>query len=729
MFNFDIENWSIRKQVLFLVVASCIVILLIAGGLSLYGMLNIRSNALRIGNDIGETAAEESSEALKEVSLATLRNVVQDRAKIIYYTVVNKMIFDVTVMSTQMTQIMQHPELYPLRQVAEPDRADNGKITAQLQYRSTTNRAAVAREVGLVANLQDFQVRLFDEDTTLAANYVASINGFNVVVDKDSARRVDENNNPLPNDYSSRPWHVKAVAERKLTISDVFLDARGRGLGIACSAPYFNRNGDIAGVVGEGRFLTEISELVKTTKMGDTGFAFVLDKNAKILFSPSEEGSLSVNNDYNLENDPSLFDNAEPTLAETAHKMVNRETGIALVKIDGVNHYVVYAPIEKTDWSFGMAIEESEVVISAEQNRKAIEETTAGFVDALNSSIKFMVFALLAAFVIIMLVASMVGRKVADISVKQMNILVDGVHEIASGNLDKKIEINTGNEFEHLATCFNEMADELKNYMADLTKVTAEKERVTTELNVATNIQQSMLPHDFNFGRNDFEIYATMHAAKSVGGDFYDFYLLDDKHLAITIADVSGKGVPAALFMSRSKTVLKNFSTMMTNPDDFAAVMKLSNDQLCQSNDEMMFVTVFMGMLDLNTGKFVYVNGGHNPPMVYHKATDKFEYMQVDQNCVLGLMDEMDFTQQEIQLDDGDILYLYTDGVTEAMDIKNNQYGEEKLSNCLNSVDKSAKLQDILQTVREDLSKHAGEAEQSDDITMLAVRFRTGKNK
>ena len=381
------------------------------------------------------------------------------------------------------------------------------------------------------------------------------------------------------------------------------------------------------------------------------------------------------------------------------------------------------------DWSLGTSISKAEVTESAEEARGNIINK----IDSFKSSLRYIFITLIIVFIMIIAFLSTVliktGIKFSDKLVKPIQLLNDRVRKIASGDFDKKVNIHTGDEIEHLATCCNAMTDEIKTYMANLTKVTADKERIATELNVATNIQISMLPHNFDFNRDDFEIYATMNAAKEVGGDFYDFYLLDEKHLVITMADVSGKGVPAALFMSRSKTILKNFAMTMSNPDDFAAVMTLANNQLCQGNDEMMFVTVFMGMLDLESGKFIYVNGGHNPPMVYHKSNDKFEYMQVKQNIVLGMMDEMDFEQQEIQLESGDMLYLYTDGVTEAMDVNNNQYGEERLSECLNKVNKKLPLTEILQNVREDLSKHVGEAEQSDDITMLAVRLNEVKQQ
>ena len=285
------------------------------------------------------------------------------------------------------------------------------------------------------------------------------------------------------------------------------------------------------------------------------------------------------------------------------------------------------------------------------------------------------------------------------------------------------MNIHTGNEIEHLAVCFNAMTDELQNYMKNLTKITAEKERIATELNVAKDIQVSMLPKDFDFDRKDFELYATMNAAKDVGGDFYDFYLLDENHLVITIADVSGKGIPAALFMMISKTILKNFAMTMTTPDDFSAVMTLANNQLCQNNDAMMFVTVFIGMLDLKTGEFIFVNGGHNPPLIYNNAENKFEYLKVQKNFVLGAMDDMDFEQQKIRLAKGDIIYLYTDGVTEALNKENELYGEKRLQDCLNRADKNISVNDLLKFVRADVKKHVNGADQSDDMTMLALRL------
>ncbi|MBR1581262.1 MAG: serine/threonine-protein phosphatase, partial [Selenomonadaceae bacterium] len=216
-----------------------------------------------------------------------------------------------------------------------------------------------------------------------------------------------------------------------------------------------------------------------------------------------------------------------------------------------------------------------------------------------------------------------------------------------------------------------------------------------------------------------------MHAAKEVGGDFYDFYLLDDKHLMVTIADVSGKGVPAALFMMISKTILKNFALTMANADDVGALVSKTNQQLCQNNDAMMFVTMFVGLLDLNTGRFIYVNGGHNPPLIYRASTERFEYLTSSaRNYALGLMDDAEFEQETLELSAGDALFLYTDGVTEALNTREELYGEERLEACLNQPGaERLTVERMLALVRDSLNEYADGAPQSDDITMIGLKF------
>lgn len=310
--------------------------------------------------------------------------------------------------------------------------------------------------------------------------------------------------------------------------------------------------------------------------------------------------------------------------------------------------------------------------------------------------------------------------------VEPLEMIASGIKRFAAQKKNLKVvelpELHTGDELELVRNSFSQMMTDITGYVDSLQKVTAEKERIATELNVAKDIQIGMLPQNFNFGKKEFDIYATMNAAKEVGGDFYDCYLLDENHLVMTVADVSGKGIPASLFMVISKTVLKNFAVFMTNPDDFSAVVSCANDQLCEENEEMLFVTVFFGMLELNTGKFVYVNGGHNPPIVYRRKENRCEYLHMERNFVLGAIPGRDFVQQSIQLDPGDLIFAYTDGVNEAMNENNEEYTDKRLLKFMNETDCTVDLPELLSAVKGDVARHVGKAAQSDDMTMMALR-------
>ena len=299
--------------------------------------------------------------------------------------------------------------------------------------------------------------------------------------------------------------------------------------------------------------------------------------------------------------------------------------------------------------------------------------------------------------------------------------LTDGVKEISTGNLDKKLDIKTNDELQTLAENFNTMTDELKTQMTSLAKVTAEKERIATELDVATRIQMSMLPKNFSVDER-VDLFATMTPAKEVGGDLYDFYKLDENHLFITIADVSGKGVPAALFMVAAITNLRNFTASLKSPDDLKTAIENTNDRLCNNNDGELFVTAFSGVLDLKTGIFRYVNAGHNPPLI-RRGGKNFEELPMELNFVLGGWEDWQYVQQEIKLEAGDTIFLYTDGVTEAADSTGKMYSLERLQKFLNEREKNSSAKKFLADIHKSLQDFSAGAEQSDDITILAVKF------
>lgn len=267
--------------------------------------------------------------------------------------------------------------------------------------------------------------------------------------------------------------------------------------------------------------------------------------------------------------------------------------------------------------------------------------------------------------------------------------------------------------------CFTLM-DRTRELLNKQKKDNEEKERISAELNVATEIQTSMLPSIFpDFAdRAEFEIYATMQPAKEVGGDFYDFFAIDDDHLAVVIADVSGKGVPAALFMVIAKTLIKNHTQAGFTPVE---IFTLVNAQLCENNEVGMFVTAFMGVYEISTHHFTGVNAGHNPPLL-KKADGSFEYLKLHTGFVLGGMEEIKYQQFEMQLANGDELFLYTDGVTEATNDKDELYGEERLLAILNN-NTELNTDKLLSRIKKDIDSFVHGAPQFDDITMVAFKI------
>ena len=283
------------------------------------------------------------------------------------------------------------------------------------------------------------------------------------------------------------------------------------------------------------------------------------------------------------------------------------------------------------------------------------------------------------------------------------------------------LKIKNKDEIGNLYYSVQIMEQEIHEYIDNLSQVTAEKERIGTELNIATQIQADMLPSIFPAfpDRDEFDIYATMAPAKEVGGDFYDFFMIDEKHLAIVVADVSGKGVPAALFMVIGKTLIKDHTQVNS---DLGQVFTKVNNMLCESNSEGLFITAFEGVLDLETGDFVFVNAGHEQPFIYRNG-GKYEAQYIEPGFVLAGLEDMQYNVGQIKLEVGDKFFQYTDGVTEATNASEELYGEERLENVLNkNIDKNP--EELLKAVKEDIDTFVGAAPQFDDITMLSFEFK-----
>ena len=281
-------------------------------------------------------------------------------------------------------------------------------------------------------------------------------------------------------------------------------------------------------------------------------------------------------------------------------------------------------------------------------------------------------------------------------------------------------KIKAKNEFGELAADVSHLADEINRYTTEIAQFAGEKERAAAELELATHIQAGSLPSVFPAfpDRNEFDLFASMDPAKEVGGDFYDFFMIDDDHLALAIADVSGKGIPAALFMMASKILLDDKAMLGGSP---AEILEFVNERICSSDNDSMFVTMWLGILEISTGKLSCSNAGHEYPVIKRAGGD-YELFRDKHSPAVGTMSGIPFKSYELTLEKGDALFVYTDGVPEATNSDNELFGTDRMVEALNSA-KDAKPRDLLRTLRASVDAFVGDAPQFDDLTMLTLQY------
>ena len=312
-------------------------------------------------------------------------------------------------------------------------------------------------------------------------------------------------------------------------------------------------------------------------------------------------------------------------------------------------------------------------------------------------------------FTVIYILISVLVQKIV---VNNLEMVNKSLRKITNGNLNEVVSVYSSSEFTSLSNDINQTVDVLKTYIDE-----AEK-RIEQELEFAKNIQESALPHNFDFHRNDFEIYASMDPAKEVGGDFYDFFFVDSNKMCLVIADVSGKGIPAALFMMKSKAIIRGYAESGKNP---AEILKLTNNGVCDGNDADMFVTVWIGIADLETGHMVCANAGHEYPVLKRK-NGEYELYKQKHNLALAVMRDAEFREYEFDLAPGDSLFVYTDGIPEAINTAQEAYGTDRLLDVLNN-HKDLPQKSILTQIIRDIKYFVGEEEQFDDVTMMGFKY------
>ncbi len=512
-----------------------------------------------------------------------------------------------------------------------------------------------------------------------------------------------------PRELRARGWYTGAVRAGGIYWADVYVGATTGERMITCSYPVY-LDGQLMGVAAIDIPIQLIGSLVLA----------VNNQYVDGVCIYCDDGVLEFSVDGNSIEKQYLADRGDEL-----HRFFLENEGEVYVTSyqDGS---VALIPVENTSWVVAVffrfdAVEQAadDIVGVMEANDTTVSET---FDERLLESVIILMLVLAAAIV----AAVFYARSRARLLVRPIERLLSVTKEVGAGNLDYEAPIiRSGDELEDIQVAFGGMTASLKGYVRNLETVTAEKERVETELAVATQIQKSMLPNLFPpFPiRREFDIFAVMQPARQVGGDFYDFFLIDDNHIALVVADVSGKGIPAALFMVVAKTVLKNIAQTGAAPDE---ILEKANDTLCSGNDADMFVTAFLCILEIDTGRLCYANAGHNPPVLIN-ADGSCTFLPVTRNLVLAGLAGTQYRRDSARLLPGQRLLLYTDGVTEAFNPGGEQYGNGRLlAAAADSAKTGQDIKEAIHSLRADIDRFADGEEQADDITMLLLRYDGG---
>ncbi len=384
--------------------------------------------------------------------------------------------------------------------------------------------------------------------------------------------------------------------------------------------------------------------------------------------------------------------------------------------------------IENTP-NYGLLCTSGMPIKNAEGETVAFILTDISFSNVANSMREFLILYVTCMLILIILVAFLMARHTRKTQVEPINSITEAAENYVKDRLNgeketehfSKLNIHTRDEIENLSLIMADMEHELRDYEEQITKITAHKQQMLAEMTLASKIQNNMLPKSFPAfpGRSDFDIYASMDPARDIGGDFYDYFLIDDDHLCLTIADVSGKGIPAALFMMASKIILANSAKLGKSP---AQILTNANATIRANNQEDMFITVWLGILELSTGKLTAANAGHELPALMQNRRG-FRLFKDSHGFVLGGMDGIQYKEYEIRMRPGAKLFLYTDGVPEATGANGELFGTKRMVAALNS-DPSVSPEQIVKNIRTAVDDFVKDAEQFDDLTMLCIEYK-----
>ena len=498
--------------------------------------------------------------------------------------------------------------------------------------------------------------------------------------------------------YFIMDWYqIPAVLKEPYWSEPYYDEGGGEEIMTTYSVPFFMKKAGetvFGGIITIDISLDWLTEIVNSVKIFENGYAFLISRSGVYVTHPNRPQIMNE----------TIFSRAkeldQPEMREIGRDMIHGKSKLSNIMLkDKGNVWIYHTQLPSTKWSLGVVYPHREMYASLHNlNLILLLLSIAGL-------------GLLTFFTI----------RIINQQISPLTKLNNSARIIAEGNFDSKLpDIQTNDEMQELHDSFQFMQKELADYIVHLRETTSAKEKIESELRIAREIQMSMIPHIFPpFPElEEIDLFASLESAKEVGGDLYDFFLMDGKHLCFAIGDVSGKGVPASLFMAVTRTLLRSVTEKNKNA---AGIVRSMNKTLSFNNESNMFVTLFVGILDISIGELRYCNAGHNPPVLIKKGST-VNFFDITKAIPVGLFEDFDFVEETVQMQPFDQLFLYTDGLTEAENAEENLFGEEKLLQVVRE-NAASSPKELIDSAKRAIAMHVNGFEQSDDLTMMGITY------
>lgn len=666
----------IRRQMLIITTMIVVLALLAATGAALYAIYRMRM---------------DSERALTDQMEKRLINIVEGRAMMADYELSTYSGY-IKSMAGYAEELYSHPDRYSRIAVFPPDRKNAGKYSLQRFLADPTIRIGdISNEMGLMANLQTLMRTIMQEDgSSISDIYYSSVRGVQLAYNKLERVQAIANGEESYLYYYDSAWYKEPIERGGVYFTNIYDDRYDRGKMISCSAPVY-ANGELKGVICLDILAEDLQRQIMEIPLPESSCAVLVGRDGNIIVD-------TLDNADSSDSDPAYSEDMIRSLVMTEELESTILTGKD-------NKYYAGSRIMENGWTFCIVTDRDSIL----EPLGSMRSRNLGMITS------FLLMMLLIYFIAVLLV-----RAQAEHITRPLTALQKDAEIISSGNLDWKAIVYDNNEVGDLAQAFNRMTDSLRKHIDDVARMTQEKERLGTELDVANRIQRDILPEKFPTfpEKTGFTLFASMDPAREVGGDFYDFFMIDADHYALVIADVSDKGIPAALFMTYSLIMIHDHAMIIDTP---AHTLETVNHIICGRNDESMFVTVWLGILELSTGRLIAANAGHEYPAL-RQAGGEYETFKDPHGLPLGAMDNVIYKDYEITLTPGSDLFVYSDGLPEAINDQEEQFGTDRIIRGLNEAN-TGDPEAVIRYLTEAVDAFSDGAPQFDDMTMLAVHY------